>query len=113
MDHAHVGVTNAFLAHRLLFEGVHEIFEAICALFLVVHHLFGLKGFDHAADVVLVRVLERVVLHLRHDEVFCNPEVFIPTVELGHMFNQIARLHLNARQGLSTEVRLRHFYLLI
>jgi len=59
-----MGIAYAFLAHRLLFEGLHKIFEAVCTFLLVMHPLFSLKSCNHAAYFVLIGVLERVVLYL-------------------------------------------------
>ena len=105
-----MGIAYAFLAHRFLFEGLHKIFEAVCTFLLVMHPLLSLKGRNHAAYFVFIGVLERVVLYLGHYEFFCNAEVLIATVKLGDMLDQITGLHLDARQVLSPEIRLRHLF---
>ena len=103
-------VANAFLTHGLLFEGLNKIFKAVSTFLLVVHPLLSLESFNHPAYFVLIGILERVVLNLGHNEFLSDSKVFIPTVKFGDMLDQITRLHLDMRQVLSTEIRLRHFF---
>lgn len=97
VNHAHVGITDSFLAHRLLFKGFNQVLEAICALFLIVHPLFGHECNDHAAYIVLIGVLVGIVLDVGQDEVFRDSVVLVLGAQLGHVLDQFSHVALNAR----------------
>lgn len=72
MQHAHVRIAYSNLLHWLRLERLHQVFHSGGALRLIVHDLLLLQCSNHAPHIVLVRVLERVVLDVLHDEVLCD-----------------------------------------
>ena len=76
--------TDALLLQWHLPKLEFQILKSVCCLILIVHEKLFLDINHASSNHVFVRFLIRVRAQALHHEIFCDSEVFVLFIEIGH-----------------------------